>query len=874
MSPKKWIAAILSCLCLLPGNKGQAQTDRVYTYTSQWLISAYRHDWDSAFYYEANLSALVKKEFGDTSLSYALVLSGIAGQTYFAMQRYDSAVFFYRQGVDLFKKSSDTANDIYYNILSQYENATLNGRGNTDSMMSAWRAAAHRRWRADHPYGGQLPAQPSMEKFMSSLAMPDYAQKAMIRQQTYIYKKGGLDTVDDEYLRAAFDLRRWSAHVAVSHSGILENKYGRDSLPVIAFEYLYTGFALLKDRLADQRKKLATNIIYNSNFTGRPTTTSIDQDNDIQAAIRKGSDYLARQLYGPAETIFRQEIRQLRKAKLYHSGYMEQSLTGLCTSLLYQQKYKEAADSLIVISSLAFSYLQEELARETESSQYKQKKAFDAIFDMLYTCLYHLPQPDRGLLVKAFTLELQRANDILYSQIDFFDKARNAQNVYFTQSFYRTFLNTRQALSRQYSLPLSQRTLNEDSLEILYRNIGGVIFGNGFLQRDTDSAKALTKWMADQPATTANIEFIRFNYKTGIDKDSAVYAAFLFRQGEKEPVFLPLCSEATLTKLLKDEKGAWMDKTQLTQYIYDPSGAGAAALYRLIWQPLEPYLAGITDINYTPAGLLNNIALQAVYTGKDHLMNTYTLHRFMRLTDATRQKTTDPAPREVSIWGNMNYGSDGFPSLAGSGEIDSLKNILTAHGIHFTIHDGNGATEEAFKRQASSLNGVLHISTHGFYARLDRQLEKEPLPAAFISANTDPLLRCGLVFSGVNYYWTKGIPHPGLEDGLLTGYETAVLDLHNIQLVTLSACETGLGDITDNEGTLGIQRAFKMAGVKKLLVSLWDVNADATAQLLSLFYANWLQGMSLSEALQKAERTLQQSGLYAPYYWAGFVLVE
>jgi CHAT domain-containing protein len=119
----------------------------------------------------------------------------------------------------------------------------------------------------------------------------------------------------------------------------------------------------------------------------------------------------------------------------------------------------------------------------------------------------------------------------------------------------------------------------------------------------------------------------------------------------------------------------------------------------------------------------------------------------------------------------------------------------------------------------------------------------------------------------------NGRSRKGRENGLLTGYEVAQLDLHQVELVTLSACETGLGDVTDNEGNLGLQRAFRLAGAHSLLVSLWQVPARQTTELLSLFYRNWLKGQPFSQALLNAQRSLQEKK-YPPYFWAGFVLIE
>ncbi|MBK7343811.1 MAG: CHAT domain-containing protein [Saprospiraceae bacterium] len=112
------------------------------------------------------------------------------------------------------------------------------------------------------------------------------------------------------------------------------------------------------------------------------------------------------------------------------------------------------------------------------------------------------------------------------------------------------------------------------------------------------------------------------------------------------------------------------------------------------------------------------------------------------------------------------------------------------------------------------------------------------------------------------------------EDGILTAFEISQLNLTNTELVVLSACETGLGDIQGSEGVFGLQRAFKMAGVRYLIMSLWQVPDFQTQDLMTTFYAKWLeQGLPIPEAFRAAQLEMRDK-YQSPYFWAGFVLVE
>jgi CHAT domain-containing protein len=136
------------------------------------------------------------------------------------------------------------------------------------------------------------------------------------------------------------------------------------------------------------------------------------------------------------------------------------------------------------------------------------------------------------------------------------------------------------------------------------------------------------------------------------------------------------------------------------------------------------------------------------------------------------------------------------------------------------------------------------------------------------------LQRSGLVFAGANHYWKGETLPQGLEDGLVTAKEISSMVLTNTQLVVLSACQTGLGDIRGGEGVFGLQRGFKMAGVKTLIMSLWKVPDVETALFMKTFYGEWLTGKPLRQAFIDTQRTMSKNYPNDPYKWAAFVMVQ
>ena len=136
------------------------------------------------------------------------------------------------------------------------------------------------------------------------------------------------------------------------------------------------------------------------------------------------------------------------------------------------------------------------------------------------------------------------------------------------------------------------------------------------------------------------------------------------------------------------------------------------------------------------------------------------------------------------------------------------------------------------------------------------------------------LKRSGLILAGAQKAWL-GEPIPDeVEDGILLAEEIAAMDLTGTDLVVLSACETGLGEIT-SEGVFGLQRAFKKAGVQTIIMSLWMVDDGATSLFMQTFYKHWLDGKSKHEAFAIAQRTVREDKDYSdPKYWAGFIMLD
>jgi CHAT domain-containing protein len=205
-------------------------------------------------------------------------------------------------------------------------------------------------------------------------------------------------------------------------------------------------------------------------------------------------------------------------------------------------------------------------------------------------------------------------------------------------------------------------------------------------------------------------------------------------------------------------------------------------------------------------------------------------------------------------------------------EVENIGNLAKTQNLKTFIYTGKQASEDNLKKLSNP--DILHIATHGFFLA-DVPMTNEDDRIAWREREVhieNPLLRCGLLLADAQDGLKNG-EQEGKENGVLTAQEAMNLNLDNTDLVVLSACETGLGEIVNGEGVFGLQRAFQTAGAKTVLMSLWKVDDTATQEMMSLFYENLLvKKLPKREAFTQAQNKLKEK-YGSPYYWGAFVMV-
>jgi len=308
--------------------------------------------------------------------------------------------------------------------------------------------------------------------------------------------------------------------------------------------------------------------------------------------------------------------------------------------------------------------------------------------------------------------------------------------------------------------------------------------------------------------------------------------------------------------------------------------------YNAFWKPLEPALGGAKRVYLASDGILNQfpIGLFTDSSGK-MLMESYNLWQLNSTRDLLRQPVRATA-KTALLLGNPSFdlteaqqrtavsqlGAPGAARSSGATvnpdgklaalpatqeEVDQLSKTFQSAGWQVRELTGDMALKEAVLRQQAPR--VLHLATHGFFILSNSNIA------------LDPLLRSGIFLAGAGRTLAGSPPPAGLENGVLTSYEAAQLNLQGSELVVLSACETGLGTLQRGDEITGLTRTFLTAGADTVLASLWKVSDESTAVLMQQFYRGLAHGLKPAAALREAALAVRAKYPH-PFYWAAFVV--
>lgn len=452
---------------------------------------------------------------------------------------------------------------------------------------------------------------------------------------------------------------------------------------------------------------------------------------------------------------------------------------------------------------------------------------------------------------------------------------------------YEQWIDKKQQLLRQYlkaDNPTGPDTANRATQEYLKQLQNEVSsMENELTLKAKDFKKYLKlpapdwKQVRDQlKEGEAAIEIIRFQWRDQLYySDTVYYAAYIITKNSEHPdvLYLPAGAADLDNKYYK----AYRNYVRLKMEDKES--------YKHYWKPIAEKLPGIRKLYFSPDGiyhLINISTLKNPQTNQylvDELEIQYTVTGSDINKDhpATENKTAvligrpsyrvneapGSAPKATTRSYVLNFTDKTIADLPGTEEeVLAIKKELEKNKYKVTSLLKDQATEDKLYQLHSP--GILHIATHGYWSPAG-----ESATEGYRVFNA--MANSGLLLSGVINYYSSGT-FPDTYDGVLTAYEAQNLDLENTSLVILSACETSLGAMDAGEGIYGLQRAFRAAGAKTVITSLWKVDDAATRDFMSAFHEHHAKSNDRLAAFMAAQKAMKEK-YRDPFYWGAFVMV-
>ncbi|WP_422360755.1 tetratricopeptide repeat protein [Reichenbachiella sp.] len=527
------------------------------------------------------------------------------------------------------------------------------------------------------------------------------------------------------------------------------------------------------------------------------------------------------------------------------------------------------------------------LSEEEKSAFYaKIKPVFEAYQDFAVEFVYH-QRGDQAvmnqMLADLYDLQLQTKALLLNASNKIRNTILNSGDAALITKF-----NEWQASKEELvkSLNLSNDELEKNSIDI-----GSLQANTNSLEKEISKMSTAFAGEYDQKKiqwtdVQANIgekekaiEILRIKKNT---KNDSIYYAALILSG------IP----GSFPQLVVVEDGVNMEAKFFKQYknmivykLENPRSFGQ------FWKLIDEQLSGTKRIYLSSDGVYNKININTLYdpNKKEYVFDKYAIDLLSNTKELTETNSSSQAPQasRASIFGFPDYelgASEVVASTASTergfesgisalpGTLEEINNIVKTLDQNFWKYEKFEAAE-ANEVNVKKVNNpkLLHIATHGFFMS-DMRIKADANEGIQTQeARYNPLLRSGLLLAGASKTF-QGLPLPYDEDGILTAYEAMNLNLDETELVVMSACETGLGEVKNGEGVYGLQRAFIVAGADNLIMSLWKVNDETTQKLMSRFYSNWLGGDSKKDAFRHAIKSLKKE-YKQPYYWGAFVIL-
>lgn len=614
----------------------------------------------------------------------------------------------------------------------------------------------------------------------------------------------------------------------------------------------------------------------------------IGKRNNINAAttqVLKGDIHYRRKEYSKSENYYEDARKQYSKVFSDTHPEFVKVQSKLSKTYFMQERYKDAQDEMEEVLANYKNFIKEYFPALSEREKAKFWNTIKGDYEFYNTLIISRNRSTRyigelynnALLTKAL---------LLNSSIKVRQRIMSSNDEELI-ALYSKWVEDKELLTAALSMStqdLVDNGINPQSLsndiEQLEKEIS--LKSEGFAQSADSQEIDWEKVKGSLGETDVAIEMVRFRVFDHVFTDSVMYA-LLYVKGDKrsEPKMILLENGSELeNKFLKRYRNSIRYKVD-DKYSYDQ-----------YWKPIIDEVGTVSAIYLSPDGVFNQINLEAIPTpdGRYVLDNSNILlisntkdlflNKFkskvvsekevaMMFGNPTFYKNTQPG-QPLASSGLSRSTAEVVSSLPGTkAEIDELDDLLDRKGWE-TQKYTEGDADEATMKQIQSPR-IFHVATHGFFKETPKASILDP-EFNENAAYDNPLLKTGLLLSGAGDILNETQFNYNVDNGILTAYEAMNLNLDQTDLVVLSACETGLGEVQAGEGVYGLQRAFLVAGARTIIMSLFKVSDEATQQLMVKFYRKWIETGDKRQAFVDAKKEIRNE-FRDPIYWGPFVMI-
>ncbi len=706
---------------------------------------------------------------------------------------------------------------------------------------------------------------------------------------------GDYDGAEENYQKALANQEKQFGHnhieVAKSISRLALTKFYKGDQPVAIEKMLVDAQTIIGNRLgkdnpqyAEVLKNIAILSIsqkkYSAAFSSLTQAESIwrtktGSKNNINAAsiyTLTGDVYYQMKSYDKAEDFY-------NNAKGIYEKYFSRShpeyvkiLSKLAKVYYMEKDYKHAKRNIEEALNDYDVFIKQYFPALSEREKAKYWNTIKGDFEFYNTLAFGQLDDFRDLAGKVYNYQLLTKALLLSSSIKIRERILNSYDEKLKEA-YNTWVQKKEFLTNALSMSSEQLIQNSidpaalgAEVEKLERELSekSELFGQSFDNKKItyeDVQKSMGK-------NDVAVEMVRYRYFNHDFTDSIVYVAMYVKNDRSRP------------KVIELPEGHRME-TRFFHYYRNSiiTKQPDAYSYKVFWEPIQKEIGQYATIYFSPDGIYNLINLEAIPTpdGKYVIDNSNivivsnTKDLYLR-----KLKGRSEASNTATMFGNPKFylaASDGhaIADLPGTEkEVNELEELLKQKGWETSEYLENKATEVRVKEVESPK--IFHIATHGFYSPAMSEDDAKLMTQSEAQLTENPLLKTGLLLSGAGDLLDKTKYNYNIESGILTAYEAMSLNLDKTDLVVLSACETGLGEISNGEGVYGLQRAFLVAGAKVLIMSMFKVDDEATQKLILNFYKKWLTTGNMRQSFVDAKIELRVD-YPEPIYWGSFMMI-